>query len=454
VRVRVSPLALIVKVIKRGIPMQASIEKLSDLERKLVITVSAEEVEKSYQEELKKVAQTAQIKGFRQGKVPFPEVERRFGNGILYEIAGKLMNHNFEEAVTQNKLKVVGTPQIQPKEIHKDKPFEFEATFEVLPEIEIKDVSGLTVEKPVAEITQTDIENALKETQKHYIEWKAVERAARDGDRVKVDFEGFIDGKPMQNGSAKDFQLELGSNSMIPGFEAGIVGGELKKPLELNLTFPADYHHKTIAGKAVNFKVAINSIEEPKLPPLDDELARKLGESSIDSLKKTVSDSLDKELQHCLQNILKSTVLEKLIEIHSIALPKALVTSEIKRLKEYAQSQAAEKMGGRKIPEANLPDELFREQAEKRVALGLLLGELIKKHGIKADPQKIKEKIAQIASMYKNPEQITQWYSHNKEMIAELEAAVLEEQIVVELLKSMKTVEKKISYKEAVEQVS
>lgn len=429
--------------------MASSIEKLEGLKRKLTVKVPQKLVEEAYQNYLKKTAKKAKIKGFREGKVPLPVVEKQFGKSIRAEVAGELMQSSFQEAVDEHDLKVAGTPEVNPEEISKDKDFKYEVFFEVYPEIAFKDLEGESIDKEIAEVTEEDLNEMLLKLRKQHANWKEVDRASEEGDRLDIDFEGFIDGKPFEGGKAKNFQLELGSKQMIAGFEEGLIGKKAGEDVELKVTFPEQYPVEDLASKPATFKVKINKVEQPELPELNDEFGKKLGfDDGIEGLKQQVRKSLEMELKQVIQGKLKSEVLERLLKLNQFSVPSALIDSEVEHLQQMTRQQMAAQQGLREIPNVELAKEPFLKEAEKRVSLGLLLSEAIQKYQIQLDKDKVSEKIHQIAASYKKPEDVVAWYYKNKQLMSEIEASVLEEQVVDKLLEKATINEVKRTYKE------
>lgn len=431
--------------------MTSSIEKLEGLKRKLTVKIPKESVQEAYQKSLEKTAKTAKIKGFRPGKIPLQVVEKQFGKSIRAEVAGDLMQSSFQEAVDEHQIRVAGQPEVNPEELEKGKEFKYEAIFEIYPEIEFKDLDGESINKEVAEVSGEDLNEMLEKLSKQHANWKEANRPAEEGDRLDIDFEGFIDDKPFEGGKAKNFQLELGSKQMIAGFEEGLIGAKPHEEMELKVTFPEQYPVEDLASKPAVFKIKINKIEEPELPELNDEFAKKLGFEDIEALKKQVRNSLEMELEQVIQGKLKTEVLERLLKLNQLSVPDALIDSEVEHLQQMTRQQVAIQQGLREAPEMELAREPFLKEAEKRVSLGLLLAEAIQVYQIKIDKDKVRDKINQIAASYKKPEEVVAWYYKNKQLMSEIEASVLEDQVVGKLLEKAKINEIARSYKEVME---
>lgn len=433
--------------------MQSSVQNLEALKRELTVTVPAVEVQVVYDKRLNEVAKTAKINGFRPGKVPTHIIDQRFGKGILEEIAGNLIQTHFEKAIQENQLRVAGMPSVTKVSIKKNEPFEFTAVFEVYPEIAIQLLSGATIEREQAVITDQDLADMLVKIQKQHAEFEVVERAAQNGDRVMIDFDGSINGEAFQGGAAKQQVLELGSKSMIPGFEEGIVGMSVGETKDVEVTFPSDYHSEDLKGKLAVFKIMLHKIEEPKLPEIDEKLANKMQiDGGVDALKSKVREGMERELKEQLKARLKEQVLDKLLAINSLEVPVALITAETQHLKKMSLQRMANQyhMPLEKLEKLNFPDEPYKQQAEKRVRLGLLLAEVIQKYSITPNPEAVKERVKEMASYYQDPAEVEQWYFNNKEALSEVEAAVIEDAAVEKLMSEAIVTEKNLSYSDIV----
>lgn len=431
--------------------MAASLEKLDGLQRRLTVTIPAEQIEEAYAERLKKITKTAKISGFRPGKVPVNVLEKRYSKDILHEVANELMQSNLRDAVQENKLEIAGLPKIEPPKIEKNKPLTFVVSFETYPNIDLKDLKGTSVERCVAKVTDKDVDGMLEQLRKQHAEWHEVNRAAQEGDRVVVDFEGSIDDKPFERGNAKDFQLELGSKRMIAGFEEGIVGAKADEERDVTVSFPKDYPAEELAGKKALFKIKVHKIMAAKLPPLDDALAKKTGfEKGIQALSAEARKSMEQEIERVLASQLKVRILDKLIEMNPIDVPQALVETEIDHLQKMTREQmASQGQSPEEVKKLELPREPYVEQAKKRVQLGLLLGEVIKQHEIKVNPDQVRAKVEEIATAYQKPEEVVSWYYNNKRMLSEIESVVLEDQAVAKLQEQLEVEDKQLSYEEA-----
>lgn len=428
--------------------MQVSVETTSALERRMTITVPAARVDSEVNERINKAARTVRMDGFRPGKVPVAMVKKRFGASIRQEALGDLIRDCFYEAVVQEKLNPAGFPTIESVKDDGNADVAFVASFEVYPEITLAAFSGIQVKRPVAEVTEADVDRMIDTLRRQRASWTESADAAQDGDRLDIDFEGSVDGQPFEGGNAQGFSLVLGSGRMIPGFEAGLIGARAGEERSLELTFPADYQAENLKGKAARFKVKVNKVETPVLPALDQDFIKSFGikDGGLEKFRADVRKNMERELKQAVKNKVKGQVLEGLLALHSLELPKALVANEIARLRQNMLRQ----FGGnaRNINPDMLPDELFAEQARRSVSLGLLVGEIIKTAGLGVDPQRVRAFIEEIAESYESPAEVVNWYYGNKEQLQQVEAVVLEDQVVDHILAQAQVQDVPASYEE------
>ena len=430
--------------------MEITVESVSNLERKMTVVVPASEITPKVEERIKRAASQARIKGFRPGKVPVREVRRRFGEGILQEVASEVMQESYSNAITQETLKPAGMPQIDDVVIESDKDLSFSATFEVMPEVVPGDVSGVTVSQPKAEVISSDLDAMVEKLREQRKEYQSVERAAQNDDQVTIDFAGTKDSEAFDGGSGEDHQLILGSGSMIPGFEDGIVGMVIGEEKTLSLTFPEEYHAEALAGADVEFLVSLKGVAEPTLPALDEEFFKlfNVEEGGEEAFRAEVQRNMEKELQSAIENRVKSQVMDGLLEVTEVEVPKALVDDECGRMRQNMVQQFG---GGQQFDENMLPKELFAEEAEKRVRLGLIVNAVVETESIEADADRVREKIEDIASSYEQPEQLINYYYSNEQALSQVQGLVLEEQVVATLLEKMSVETVEMSYEEAIQ---
>ena len=435
--------------------MQVSIETTSGLERRLTVGVPAERIESEVKSRLQKAAGNVKLAGFRPGKVPMKVMQQRFGAGVRQEVLGEVMSQSFREAVIQEKLRPAGQPSIEPKTLEAGKDLEYIATFEVFPEVEVVEIKGFEVEKPAAEVTDADVDNIIDVFRKQQGSWEVVERAAAAGDKVNIDYVGTRDGEEFSGGSATGSDLELGSGRMIPGFEEGVEGMKAGEEKTLQLSFPDDYHNEELKGAAVEFKVKLNSVQELVPAALDEELFVKYGveEGGLDTFRSEVRDNMARELKNAIQGKVKQQVMDAVAAAHeALEVPRSLVEREVDAMRNQMFQQFGG-AGGRDLDlKSLLPDDMFKENAERRVRLGLVLAELVGKFGLKADGDKVRARIDEMASTYQDPEEVINYYYSNQEQLAAVESSVLEDQMVEKLLENAHIVEKACSYQEALAQ--
>lgn len=428
--------------------MQVSVETTSGLERRMTVGIPADRIESEVNKRLQQTASRAKVDGFRPGKVPMSVIRKRFGGSARQEVIGEVIQSSFYEAIMQEKLNPAGAPSVEPKQLDEGKDFEYVATFEVYPEITLGDFGDIKVERIESEVRDEDLENMLEILRKQNTQFETVERAAENGDQLKVDFVGRVDGEPFQGGTANNTEIVLGSGRMIPGFEEGLVGAKAGDSITLNVTFPEDYQNLELAGKPAEFDVMVHSVAAPALPELNDEFFAKFGveEGGIEGFRAEVRKNMERELRQAIKTKVKSQVMDGLLATNSIDVPKALVSSEIDRLRE----QAVQQFGGANIKPEQLPAELFEEQAKRRVSLGLVVAEVVKQNDIKPDNDRVRAMVEELASAYQEPEQVVNWYYQNEQQLAEIQSVVLEEQVVDTVLQKAQVTSKQVPYEDAV----
>ena len=436
--------------------MQVSIETTSGLERRLTVGVPATRVDQEVDVRLQKAAKNVRIPGFRPGKVPMKVMRQRFGAGVRQEVLGEVMSQSFQEAVVQEQLRPAGQPSIEPRNLEAGKDLEYVATFEVFPDVETVEMSGFEIERPQADVGDEDVDNIIEVFRKQRGSWEVVERAAQEGDKVDIDYHGTRDGEPFDGGSAEGSDLELGSGRMIPGFEDGIVGMSAGDEKTLSLSFPEDYHSEDLKGAAVEFKVKLNSVTELQLAPLDEELFKSYGVEAggEEQFRKEVGENMTRELKNAVTAKVKQQVMDAVIEQHdSLEVPRSLIAQETDALRQQMMQQFGGAGGAPDLDlKSLLPDDMFAENATRRVKLGLLLSEMISKFELTADADKVRETIEEMASTYEEPEEVVNWYYSNQEQLASIESRVLEDQVVEKLLENANIVDKPCSYQDAIGQ--
>jgi trigger factor len=431
--------------------MQVSVETTSGLERRLKIAVPAADIDAKVDEKLAEVAKTAKINGFRKGKVPLKVVKQQYGQAARQEVAGDLINSSYLQAIEQESVRPAGYPKIEVSSMEAGKDLEYTATIEVYPEVALGSFADYEVDRLSAEINEEDIDTAIGSLREQRATFTEVERKAENNDQVTIDFVGTKDGEEFQGGKGNDFKLVLGSNSMIPGFEDGIIGMQKEDSKTLSLTFPEDYQVDDLKGADVEFAVTLHKIEEKTLPEVDEEFMQHFGSESMDKFRDDIKSNMERELKRAIQGKLKAGVMDKLVESHEIELPQALIDSEIQALRDQMMQQFGGIQQNKNLDlKALMPDDMFLEQAKKRVSLGLIVGEIVKQQEIKADAEKVRAYIEETASTYEQPEEVVNYYYQNQEMLAGVESVVLEDMVVDKIVAEAKVNDQTVSYAEAV----
>ena len=430
--------------------MQVTVETLEGLERRLNITVPAANIEDAVTAELRNIAKNRRFDGFRKGKVPMKMVAQMYGKAVRQDVMGEVMQRHFIEAIVAEKINPAGAPTFAPVENEAGKDLVFTATFEVYPEVELKGLENIVVEKPTTEVQDADVEEMIETLRKQQASWSEVEEAAADDKRVTIDFTGSIDGEEFEGGKAENFPLEMGAGRMIPGFEDGIQGKTAGMEFEIDVNFPEDYHAENLKGKAAKFQIKVNKVEARELPELNDEFVAKFGvaEGGVDALKAEVRKNMDRELKQAVKNRIKEQALDGLVNENNIDVPAALIDQEIGALRQ----QAAQRFGGNPEAAQQLPRELFEEQAKRRVMVGLLLGEVIKSEKLEASDEKVQALIADMATAYEDPSEVVAYYEQNEEMMNNMRNVALEEQAIDAILAKAKVSDADVSFNELMNQ--
>ncbi|BDR96748.1 trigger factor [Proteus mirabilis] len=431
--------------------MQVSVETTQGLGRRVTITVPAADIQKAVDSELKKAAKTVRIDGFRKGHVPMSMVKQRYGMSVLNDVLGDLMQRNFINAIIENKVNPVGAPDYKPEQYKEGEDFVYSVEFEVFPEIELKDLESIEVVKPIVTVKDEDVDNMLETLRKQQAEWKDKEGEVAAEDRVTVDFNGSIDGEEFEGGKAENFVLAMGQGRMIPGFEEGLIGHKAGEEFTIDVTFPEDYHAENLKGKKAQFAINLKKVEERELPELTEEFIKRFGiaDGSVDGLRAEVRKNMERELKNAIRTRVKSQVIDGLVKANEVDVPAAAVDSEI----EVLQRQAAQRFGGDEKQALQLPRELFEEQAKRRVIVGLLLGEVINSNELKAEDERVKALIDEMASAYEDPSEVVEFYNKNEQLMNNIRNLALEEQAVEKILATAKVTEKETNFTELMNEV-
>ncbi len=426
--------------------MQVSVETTQGLERRLTISVPAETVDIEVKNRLRQVSKTQRINGFRPGKVPPSVIQKRYGKSVRQEVAGEIMQRNFVDAIIAEKINPAGRPSFVAKSNEDGKDLEFEATFEIYPVVVLNDLAKIAIEQPEVEVTESDLDEMFVTLQKQHQTWKENKRKTKKGDKLTLDFTGRVDGEIFEGGKAEGFELELGAGRMIPGFEKEITGMKVGEEKTIKVTFPDDYHAENLKGKEAEFDIVVHKTEGPELPKVDENFAKLFGveEGGVEALRTEVSKNMTRELTQAVKAKVKTQVIDGLLAAHEVDLPSALVAQEVDVLRQQAMQRFQGQMDPNNLPE--LPTEMFTEQAERRVKIGLLLGEVIKLNELKVNEDKVNELIASAASAYEDPKEVVEYYANNKELMQQMQNVALEEQAVELLVEKVKVTNKKASF--------
>ncbi|MFM8509101.1 MAG: trigger factor, partial [Betaproteobacteria bacterium] len=412
--------------------MTVTVETLEKLERRITLVLPADTINNEVQTRLKKLARTVKADGFRPGKVPMSVVAQRYGYSVQYEVVNDKVGEAFAKAADEAALKVAGMPRISQKDEAPEGALAFDATFEVYPEVQIGDLATAEVEKVQAEVTEAAIDKTLDilRKQRRTFAQRAAAEGAAEEDRVTIDFEGKIDGEPFQGGKAEAFQFIIGEGQMLEQFDKAVRGMKVGESKTFPLQFPADYHGQDVAGKEADFLVTMKKIEQQNLPEVDDAFAKSLGiaDGTVEGLRADVKKNLAREVKFRVLNRNKAAVMDALVKVSTLDLPKALVQGEVERMVQSARADLKQR-GFKDADNMPIPAEVFTEQAEKRVRLGLVVGELVRTHQLQAKPEQLQAHIEEISQSYEKPAEVMRWYLTDRNRMAEVEAIVVENNV-------------------------
>ena len=430
--------------------MQVSIESSKGLERQLKVTIPAEKVDSEVLQRLQKATKTVNIKGFRKGKVPLKVVQQQYGKAVRQEVMGEVVNSSFYEAIKQEDLKPVGQPKIEDIVDNAGQDLEYKATFEVYPEVKLADLAKVSISRPVANINSDDLEKMIDVLRNQQASFDETDNPAQDGDKVNIDFVGTLRGKKeFPGGSAEGQDLTLGSNSMIPGFEDGLIGVSAGDETVLKLKFPKDYHAEEVKGKAVSFAVKVNTVSAKTLPALDDEFFKLYGVETggEEKFREDVEANMRRELNNAIRSNVKNRIMDQLYKLNKVDVPEALVANEIIQLKKQMIQQFG---GGQEIDLNMLPDDMFKDKAKRRASLGVIVSEVVKVESLSPNEDQVRARVDEIASTYEQPSEVVDYYYSKPELLSSVEAVVLEDQVTELVLSKGKIKEEKLSYEDAV----
>jgi len=430
--------------------MQANLENLGTLERRLSVAVPMTEIDQEVDARLKRLTRTVKMHGFRPGKVPLKVVERQYGPQIRQEVLGEALQRTFGEAVRQQNLRIAGYPRFDPKPLAEGaSDFEYSATFEVYPEVQVGDISAVTIAKAHLAVGEAEVDRTVEIMRKQRVKYEPAERAAENGDRVTMSYNGKIDGTEFEGGKAENQQVVLGEGRLLTDFETQLTGMRAGDTKSFELRFPDDYHGKDVAGKTATFEIGVSEVAAPKLPELDADFARALGvaDGDLARMRTEVTTNLEREVKSRLKSRVKDQVMQALLDSTQVEVPKGLVDAEIERLRELTRQDLA----GRGIPvreDTPLPADMFEKQAQRRVNLGLILAEVVKRHELQPKPEQVRAIVEEQAQTYENPQEVVRYYYQQPERLREFESMALEDNVVDWALRTAKVEEKPIAFDE------
>lgn len=432
--------------------MTVSLETLSELERKLTISLADSEIQDEVNTRLKNLAPKVQIPGFRQGKVPVDVIRKRFSDKVRLEVIDELMKNALEKAIEGQNLKLTSYPKINLTSSPDKGDFSFEATVEVFPEVSIKELENDQIDLIEAQVDEADVEDMIKKLLEQHKVWKDVERASQNADQLVIDFKGFVDNVPFAGGEATNFKVVLGEKRMIPDFEKGLLKRKAGQEFDMEVKFPEDYGQADLAGKEAKFEIKVHQVQEGDMPELTDEFAAKFNiEGGVEALKKDIKENMHRELKKQVSQINRKNVFDKLIEANTVTLPQGLIDREIEELKHqmFHQVFGTKHHDNEVIPD--FPRELFLEQAKRRVHLSLLYVEYVKKHSLNVDSKRLDTMIEEMVSAFENPSEAKEWYKTDESRLDDLRGLIMEETVMEKILEFAKPSLKKLNYRETME---
>ncbi|MCO5976536.1 trigger factor [Ideonella oryzae] len=431
--------------------MAVNVETLEKLERRITLTLAASEINSEVEARLKKLARTVKADGFRPGKVPMSVVAQRYGYSVQYEVMNDKLGQAFAQAANEAQLRVAGVPNITQKDEAPEGQMAFDATFEVYPEVKLGDLSTAEVERVTADVDDAAIDKTVDilRKQRRTFAQRPADQGAEAGDRVTIDFEGKIDGEPFQGGKAEGFQFLVGEGQMLEQFDAAVRGMKVGESKTFPLQFPADYHGQDVAGKEADFLVTMKKVEAQHLPEVTEDFVKSLGieAGTVEALRADVKKNLEREVKFRVLARNKAAVMDALVKVAELDLPKALITAETERLVSGAREDLKQR-GVKDADNTPIPAEIFAPQAEKRVRLGLVVGELVRANNLQAKPEQLQAHIEEMAQSYEKPAEVVRWYLSDRQRMAEVEAVVIENNVTDFVLAQAKVTDKALPFDE------
>ncbi len=428
--------------------MQVSVETGDGLTRRLKVELPAEDIEQEIEKRLQSYARSARLPGFRPGKVPLRMLRQRFGDSVRMEVFSEHVETSYPQAVAEAELRPAGRPEIEPELDQPAGRYAYVAEFEVLPEVTLASLEGRSLARPEVEVTDADVEETIERLRQQRKRWETVERAATTGDRLVVDFEGQVEGEAFEGGHGEGAQVEIGAGRFIPGFEEQLIGATAGEQRSVEVTFPEEYPQQALAGKPAQFEVTVKTVEEPILPEIDAEFIAEFGveDGDLEHFRTDVRSNLDRERTERVKARIKNQVMDLLLEVNPILVPAALVNEEIESLRQ----QMTQNLGGNS--EIKLPDEIFADNAWRRVALGLVVGEVVKQNELSPDAERVRAKVEEMAATYDDPQAVIDYYYADRQRLATIESVVLEDLVVEHVLDQLEVTDEPISFSELTSQ--
>ena len=432
--------------------MEATTAQANELERRVDLSIAIADIEKDMEPRLKRMGKNMKVPGFRPGKVPFNMVKQQYGDQARHEVLSEMLDRAFGEAVTAQKMHVAGYPRLEPKATESTTHLEFTAVFEIYPEFVPGDLSTAEIERPVLEVGAAEVDKTIDILRKQRVSYEDTDRAATKEDRVVIDFLGKKDGVPFAGGEAKDYPFVLGQGQMLPDFENAVEGTKAGESKTFDLTFPAEYHAKDLAGQTVQFDITVKQVQAPKLPEIDAEFAVSMGVADGDTakMKAEIETNLKREVKKRIESKLKDQVMEALLKANPIAVPNALVENEVQRLMQSARQDMEQR--GMKMKDFPIQPEWFADQAKRRVTLGLILAEVVKTEKLQATPEQVRAMVEETAQSYEHPEEVIRWYYAQPQRLGDVEGLVIESNVVTWALSKGKVTDKAAVFDELMSQ--
>lgn len=427
--------------------MPAIVETISNLERRMTVTMPMKPIEEEVNQRISHMARTAKMSGFRPGKVPLRLVEQQYGAQVRDEVLSKAVERTFSDAVEENKLRVAGFPNIEHKPFAEvADQFEYVATFEVFPEIKVGDLSNIKIERPVLEVGDADVKKTLDVLVKQRATYEPVKRAAKKGDKVNLSFKAFIDGQEVESTGQQNIDLVLGEGGRVAEFDDNLIGGKAGSSKTFDIGYPADHKPEQLAGKTVSYEVTFNSVSQAKLPEVDADFARSLGvdDGDVEKMRGEIKESLEQEVAKRIRAKLKEQAFKALVDTVNVELPNALLEMEINRLRQMTRQNLQQR--GVDVDNVNLERSMFEEQAKQTASLRLILSEIVSKNELQANAEQIRAMVDQFAQSFEDPEEVVRWYYADPKRLDEPMALATEENVVAWLLALAKVSDKKVKF--------